>query len=760
MTTQPRARVGNALSFTTFVDLGIVLLILLAGTVHFIPAWGGAIGPVAAGVGAAVGLTLGWIATAGRWGPLATLLAALIAHLGLAPWVLPDVGSGLQALANTTTASLSVWRDALTLAPPLTVFTGMTVLPWLTGLVAGLLATRLVLSGYPHAGGLATLMLPLVAIIWGVREPFYPALSCPPLVAALVLLWAVHAHRRRRGSIAESLEVDNEGVVRSDYRSGFLGLSVVAVAVTVAIALAPAAPTPRILLRDEFTPPLDPAEYATPLSLVRTLETEMVDTHLMDVRDAPSGMRLRIAAMDSYDGTAVSVSEDATGVARFKPVGEGTVLDDIDPATVRTVRLLLKDYSFPWVPTVSRTRTVWVSGEREELLGSSLYYDSLSSTLLTTEGTAAGDVLTEEVAPARIPSDSELSSLEVDTNVPGKVVEVPALIAAQATTIVGSESTALGKVRALQQTLRAGYYSDGTKSPSAPGHSAFRLSSMAQDNALIGDAEQYSVLMMIMCRSVGVPARVVMGFDPSIDGNDKQVTGTDVTAWVEVPFKGVGWVPFDVTPNRDQVPQQQTDERVSNPLPQVLQPPLSLQEPAELPPTYEEDPEDNDKDEPDHPTSNLGLYLAVAGVPFLLLLPFALVVGAKAWRRRRRRRLRAPVERVEGAWDEVLDRARDLGVSLAAGRTRRETASELDTQFPDAGLLPLSRDVDESVFGRNDPADEDAAAVWRATEASIPAMGSGRSRFQRALARVSLASLTHPAARTSRGRRTTRRDPR
>ncbi|WP_194949833.1 transglutaminase-like domain-containing protein [Actinomyces trachealis] len=758
MTTQPRERVPSVLSFTTFLDLGVVLLALVLGTVHFAPAWGGVIGPVAAGVGAVIGLALGWISRGLRWGPLSTLLAVVAAHLGLAPWILPDVGSGLGAVATVATSSLSVWRDALTLSPPLTAFTYMTVLPWITGLVTGVLATRLVLSGHPHLGGLACLLMPFVALLWGTRELCLPALTCPPLAAALLLLWAMHARRGQRGSIAEAMEVGDDGVVRADRRSGLMGVAVVSAAMVIAMAATPAVPGVRVLLRDRFTPPLDLAQYATPLSLVRLLETEMVDTELFQIKEAPSGARLRVAALDSYDGVVASIGEDATGVARFKPVGDGTLLNDLDQGSVRTVTIEVTGYNFAWVPTVRDLRASWVTGPRQADLRGSMYFDALSGTLLTTATTATGDVFTEEVVPNQVPNDATLATLELDKGAPGNVGEVPVTIATRAATIIGSEGTDLGKIRALQQALRSGYYSDGTKSPSASGHGAARLSTMVQGGALIGDAEQYSVLMMLMCRSLGIPARVVMGFDPSIDGDATQVTGTDVTAWVEIPFKGVGWVPFDVTPDRDNLPQQQTEERVSNPLPQVLQPPLAPQDPAELPPSYEDTQEPNDDDEVQQPHSYLAL--GVAGGVLALLLPFALILGLKALRRRRRQRSHSAVERVEGAWDEVLDWARDLGVQSACGRTRHETATDLDHSFPDAGLLDLSRDVDKSVFSAANPAEEDAAAVWLSAEASIPAMGFGKSRFQRALARVSLASLVHPAGRTLRGRRSFRRYPR
>ena len=221
------------------------------------------------------------------------------------------------------------------------------------------------------------------------------------------------------------------------------------------------------------------------------------------------------------------------------------------------------------------------------------YYDVFSTTGITTESLSSGDVLTEQVKDPPVASDAQLTEAGIDNVALGPVEDVPPSVQTLATTLVGTTSEPLAQIRMLQQALRTGYYSDGTKSPSPPGHGAARIASMVDAGSLVGDDEQYSVLMMLMCRSLGIPARVVMGFRPTMDGNAANVTGQDVSAWVEVPFRSVGWVTIDVVPDRDQVPQQQTTEKVSNPEPQVLQPPLPLQDPAHLPPSYED--EDRDK---------------------------------------------------------------------------------------------------------------------------------------------------------------------
>ena len=57
--------------------------------------------------------------------------------------------------------------------------------------------------------------------------------------------------------------------------------------------------------------------------------------------------------------------------------------------------------------------------------------------------------------------------------------------------------------------------------------------------------------MALMLRLLGIPARVAAGFVPGHYHDDFwQVTDHDAHTWVEVWFRGYGWLPFDPTPGR------------------------------------------------------------------------------------------------------------------------------------------------------------------------------------------------------------------
>ncbi|MCB0165896.1 MAG: transglutaminase family protein [Anaerolineae bacterium] len=66
-----------------------------------------------------------------------------------------------------------------------------------------------------------------------------------------------------------------------------------------------------------------------------------------------------------------------------------------------------------------------------------------------------------------------------------------------------------------------------------------------------GVCEQYATALVVMARSLGIPARLVSGYGA---GQYNAITGyyevrfSDAHAWVEIYFPEVGWVPFDPTP--------------------------------------------------------------------------------------------------------------------------------------------------------------------------------------------------------------------
>jgi transglutaminase-like putative cysteine protease len=68
-----------------------------------------------------------------------------------------------------------------------------------------------------------------------------------------------------------------------------------------------------------------------------------------------------------------------------------------------------------------------------------------------------------------------------------------------------------------------------------------------------GFCQQFATAMAVMLRSLGIPARVAVGFTQGQDrpGDTFRISTKNYHAWVEVPFAGYGWLAFEPTPSRE-----------------------------------------------------------------------------------------------------------------------------------------------------------------------------------------------------------------
>lgn len=243
-----------------------------------------------------------------------------------------------------------------------------------------------------------------------------------------------------------------------------------------------------------------------------------------------------------------------------------------------------------------------------------------------------------------------------------------------------------------------------------------------------------------------------MGFSPKAPTEDGPtvVHGSDVTAWVEVPFQGVGWVPFDPTPDDQRAAQQPDPQPEVAPRAQVLQPPPPPQPPEDAKTAdVNQGDTDNRQDNPDNTDASgsiLGTILTVGlwvGIPLLLVgVPIGLILFSKARRRKRRRNAPVMSDRISGGWDQIVDRAADLGFRPEQRLTRTETADEVDEHLGGATKV-LARRADARVFGPENVDEAETERFWADVDAALLGLNAGKSRWRRLRAAVSTVSLRH-----------------
>ncbi len=124
----------------------------------------------------------------------------------------------------------------------------------------------------------------------------------------------------------------------------------------------------------------------------------------------------------------------------------------------------------------------------------------------------------------------------------------PATVAQLAARLVAGKGSDAERARAIEAWLRrTGRYTDDPPARSAARSpvEAFLFEEMA------GHCEYFATAMVVLARSVGLPARLVNGFAGGREnaiGGFVELTRSDAHAWVEIHFADAGWVRYDPTP--------------------------------------------------------------------------------------------------------------------------------------------------------------------------------------------------------------------
>ncbi|GLK16530.1 transglutaminase-like domain-containing protein [Herbiconiux flava] len=743
-------------------DAGVVLLLAIVSVLTLGPAFGG-VGYLVAGIGGAVlGILIGAAGWRLSWNLLIVAAATVVVYLLFGgPLAAPGttilgVVPTLDTLRTLVLGIVFSWKDALTLVVPVGQFDGTLVVPFLSALVATVLATSFALR-LKHAGWalLPLTLLFVLGIAFGTREAAFPVVLGLAF-AGIALVWTAWRRQESRARASRgtdlgggsSLDPATAKALRTTRLAAGAGLVVGALVVGAVTGglLVPA--SAREVLRDNVVPPLDLHDYASPLVGFRSYVRDFKDESLFTVKGLPTDARIRLATLDSYDGIVYDVAGDGTeGSGTFTRVSS-EIANDVAGEPV-SVDIGVTGLTGVWMPDLGYLDGLRFTGDRADSLEGALHYNAATGVALDTLGVRDGDSYTVDAVLPPTFTDEQLASRSIDSVALPRASGVPDVVSSLASEYVGDADTPIEEVRNLAANLsQNGFFSHGLEGEavSRAGHGAERIASMLAAEQMVGDDEQYSVAMALMVRSLGMPARVVMGFHPDeYAGPDatQEITGDDLHAWVEVPFEGAGWVAFDPTPPEDQVPLEEAPKPKSDPKAQVLQPPPPPQAPAELPPdirTEDTEQEDAEKDGFDF----LPVALAVGGGLLLLILilgPLLAIALLKLRRRKRRRLAPRPADRVSGGWDEIVDRAGDLGTPVPAGVTRRDGARVLATAYPSAPVLDVATKADSSVFGPGEPADDEVERYWTEVDAVVSTMAASVSWWTRFKARWSVRSL-------------------
>ncbi|MCE7000677.1 DUF3488 and transglutaminase-like domain-containing protein [Saccharothrix sp. S26] len=454
-----------------------------------------------------------------------------------------------------------------------------------------------------------------------------------------------------------------------------LGLPAVPVAVVAAFAVvlpAGGAFEPRELVE----PPVSDLGVASPLPQLAAW-ANLGDTELFRVRGPERAVRL--VALSDYSGAAWRAA------SLYGPIG--AVAEPDLPAGARVeeteVEITVGELGGRWLPTVGRPTAVTLDGAMVDPDSGSLVLRNEVTPGLTYRVRGVLDV----------PDDEDLLDATVPTNA-GRYLELPGLpysLAEYARQIVRNARTPYERAVAIEQVVKQGRTPDA-QAPVGSSYARlerFLFGNPGEPGANAGTAEQFASAFAVLARAVGLPTRVVVGFQPAT-GAERVVRGSDATAWPEVYFAGWGWVPFDPVAGVSSGGSSAAQKReVLDRLASITATPTST--PLSAPPPLVT---------PSSPVAAQATstgsqrwigYAVLGGVPVLVLL----VLGLARLVRRGRLRAAGPT----GAWAYVLDGLLLAGRTPPAHRTAPDIAAAL---APPAA--ELARMADHAAFAPTHPA--------------------------------------------------------
>jgi transglutaminase-like putative cysteine protease len=295
------------------------------------------------------------------------------------------------------------------------------------------------------------------------------------------------------------------------------------------------------------------------------------DRQVMSLRTSTtdlSDLYLRIVSLDDFDGTTWKPSKrHIVSVPDEFPAPTG-LAPDTKRAEIETTVSAANWYAQDWLPMPYPPSGVKIKGKwRYEPVGMTLVGDHGQNTRGATYEVKSLDVqpTAEQLASAPRPP----TALERDyTKLPDSL---PAVVAATAREVTASAANPYERAVALQDyfSVNGGFEYD-TRVQVGSGSGA--IARFLKDKQ--GFCVHFSFAMAAMARSLGIPARVAVGFAPGSPQADGSVSVMlkDAHAWPELYFEGVGWTRFEPTPNRGSVPSYTVPDATGNSLPDVARP--------------------------------------------------------------------------------------------------------------------------------------------------------------------------------------------
>jgi transglutaminase-like putative cysteine protease len=686
-----------------------------------------------------------------RWTIVVTLPLAAVMGAGLVIW---SVGGEYHGALDQAGRAFALRNDAVewTLTIVQTGYPSqMSPYAIILGLLAWSTAFMAAYAVYRHHRILDAILLLGVAFLTNISATMAPLLGHLLLfVVAALLLWIRGALVDRRDGWQRRRVNEEIEVPAAIMRSGvvFAGASVALAWILTSVAVAaPLTGAWRNLdgvwtgvqdrLEGVFGSLENPQSRLTGSSFGNsfTIFGEWVssDTEVL-VLEGPRPLYLRAAVYDHYNGRGWERSD---GPRREVPANELLFTDATPERPTVPNAIRIAEIGIQMRQSVGRT--VFTAGSPLRIHDDVLVHETRGEPVIggiqATSGLGEGDAYTLDVALSRA-TESELRA--AGTNYPESVTRLylddslaTDRVAALAREVTEGLDNPYDQAKALARYLTGPSFTYDTVGPETPRNADVVDTFLFAEDGKRGYCQHYASAMALMARSLGLPARVAVGYAPGEQiGRDLYLSRErNAHAWAEIYFPGHGWEIFEATKSIPQVIRSRGDGTTPPTSPQLGVDPLleiddwqqyGLEGPGDLP--------DSVVDEPDEPLPvvapvdpNEQARAARTGNA-LLIVGLMLAVGLLVWLRRRAlERKWSLLPAGDRAWTRLTSAAGRAGIGPRPAETIYEYAGWLEEQLPRHGE-PIRVVADGKVWqtysGRQmtAPAGARLEAAWRALQ--------------------------------------------
>jgi transglutaminase-like putative cysteine protease len=263
-----------------------------------------------------------------------------------------------------------------------------------------------------------------------------------------------------------------------------------------------------------------------------------------------------------------------------------------------------------------------------------------------------------------------------------------------------------------------------------------------------GYCVQFATAMVMMSRTVGIPARIGIGFLPGSQNKGVwNVVAGDAHAWPELYLNGIGWTRFEPTPSRGAPPAYAVPAASTSGTPADPGSPGATATPApggagqkDIPLSADSSATPNSTPAPITAARWLTHGWGAAVLAVLIgLLGLLVVPAAAVWRRRRSlSTATSAAQKVEVEWELLISSLGDLGIAPEPSHTPRQQRAYYDREalLEGAASQALGRVVatlERSRYAQSATAPDDLSADTRQVSKAAAANRAGRNRLRAAL---------------------------